>query len=284
MTHYVEHDNAIVGFKGFDSSLKCMGYKFKIGGSFFVEGDPQSIALCQKGFHFCRLPIHVLSYYSPKTPYYPRSRQDRYAIVSADGYVIEDAEKSVCSHLTIRQEITYEQLLEYADVTIPYLLDQGHSFIESLKGMDTSLLPTIKRFFPRHCFLPRKIKLSEVEHPLFCVYLGITGVKFTPLDLYQGVDFGNSSFEKTLAYLARRCPNSLVCSSLDFEVLLPLFSGMLAYVPICPSLDLKLVLQCVVFPTRYSMTPDLARGLLHLGCDVNQGNHRVIRKIIKENT
>ena len=48
-------------YKGTDKDMKCRGYQFQQG----VEAVEDKAELCKHGFHACKAPIDVLSYYTP---------------------------------------------------------------------------------------------------------------------------------------------------------------------------------------------------------------------------
>ena len=49
------------GFKATDKDMKCLGFQFKIG-KWFETTEP--LELCKSGFHFCKYPSGVYSYYN----------------------------------------------------------------------------------------------------------------------------------------------------------------------------------------------------------------------------
>lgn len=55
--------NVIYGYKGFDKNMKCLGYQFKEGHTYFHEGLVQ---IYSSGFHFCENPIDIFEHYSPR--------------------------------------------------------------------------------------------------------------------------------------------------------------------------------------------------------------------------
>lgn len=52
----------IPGYKGFDENMQCRGFKYQEGNTYHEDGN---IEACQSGFHFCKYPLDVFSYYSP---------------------------------------------------------------------------------------------------------------------------------------------------------------------------------------------------------------------------
>jgi hypothetical protein len=50
----------MIGYKAFDSDLKCRGLQFEIGQEYTLETPKDKIELCSAGvFHFCRYPIDI---------------------------------------------------------------------------------------------------------------------------------------------------------------------------------------------------------------------------------
>lgn len=50
----------MIGYKAFDSDLKCRGFKFEIGQEYTLETPKDKMELCSAGvFHFCRYPIDI---------------------------------------------------------------------------------------------------------------------------------------------------------------------------------------------------------------------------------
>ena len=50
----------MIGYKAFDSDLKCRGFQFEIGQEYTLETPKDKMELCSAGvFHFCRYPIDI---------------------------------------------------------------------------------------------------------------------------------------------------------------------------------------------------------------------------------
>lgn len=94
--------SGVIGYKGFGANLICREYQYIFGHTHKM--DARDVIMCHRGFHFCRCPLDVFSYYN--------RNDDCYAIVSADDYVVDsdDGTKSVTNQLTILQVITRHQL------------------------------------------------------------------------------------------------------------------------------------------------------------------------------
>lgn len=87
----------MIGYKGFESDLTCRGLQYVVGQMVTMQ---KPIKLCVSGFHFCRYPLDVLSYYADHV----------YAIVEASGDILEDYDKCVTNQLTVVRLITRDQL------------------------------------------------------------------------------------------------------------------------------------------------------------------------------
>jgi hypothetical protein len=59
---YKELPGPIEGYKIFNEDMTCKGFKFKIGMNELENNDP--LKLCKNGFHFCKYPSGVWSYYN----------------------------------------------------------------------------------------------------------------------------------------------------------------------------------------------------------------------------
>src|SRR5580692_5782025 len=91
----------MIGYKGFNPNWTCLDFQYALGQSYEIDED--QLVMCKQGFHFCRYPIDVLQYYNQPNMIY--------AIIKADGIVIEDIDKCVTNKITIMERITREQLM-----------------------------------------------------------------------------------------------------------------------------------------------------------------------------
>ena len=102
----------MIGYKGFDSELKCIDYQYEIGKTFEIDSNKE-LSVCPKvqnnqaGLHFCENPLDVLKYY-------PNEKGNRYAVVESIGNTIFDSydSKVATDKLKVIKEITYNELLE----------------------------------------------------------------------------------------------------------------------------------------------------------------------------
>jgi hypothetical protein len=100
----------VIGVKGFDRNLQCLGYQFTIGKTHEHDGE---IAMCESGFHCIDgNPLDVLDYY-------PLIAGDgslnRFASVIAHGEVKRDgSSKIVTGKLTVSAELKIPDLISSA--------------------------------------------------------------------------------------------------------------------------------------------------------------------------
>ena len=88
----------VKGFKGFNEDLTCRGFQYEIGKTYEHNGE---VELCRSGFHFCRKLKDVHHFYNLK--------ESRICEIVADGKIIDDDKKSVCSRMRIVREISREE-------------------------------------------------------------------------------------------------------------------------------------------------------------------------------
>ena len=89
----------VKGFKGFNEDLTCRGFQYEIGKTYKHNGE---VELCSSGFHFCRKLKDVHNFYNLKT--------SRICEIVADGKIIDDDKKSVCSRIRIVREVSREEI------------------------------------------------------------------------------------------------------------------------------------------------------------------------------
>ena len=101
----------IIGYKAFNNDMTCLRkFQYEVGKTYTM--NPDEIKICERGFHFCIIPIDVLYYY-PK--------DSTFACIKANGKIVHDDYKSVCSQITIEKLITLDEL---------YQLTTGKYFIQ----------------------------------------------------------------------------------------------------------------------------------------------------------
>ena len=97
----------VIGYKAYNKGKTCQpdkakpAFQFEEGKTYKVDGEVEP---CENGFHFCKLPFNVLNYY-------PLSVDNEYSQVEACG-VVDSADKSACSEITIKQFFGLKRLIE----------------------------------------------------------------------------------------------------------------------------------------------------------------------------
>ena len=95
----------MIAYKGFDENLQCRGFQYEIGKTY----QETKAELCRCGFHACKNPLDVLTYYYPT--------KSRYCVVELED-VIESSnteDTKVCGKkITIKEEIGLDGLIEAA--------------------------------------------------------------------------------------------------------------------------------------------------------------------------
>ena len=114
-------------FKGFDKTLKCKGFQYKIGAEFEHTGEAVlflywgEAVLCERGFHSCEFPFDIFGYYSPS--------DSRYCEVDIDGDLKRHDSDSRIASSKIRIN---------AEIGIGGLIQAGLKFIMDQVKWDTA--------------------------------------------------------------------------------------------------------------------------------------------------
>ena len=90
-----------ISYKGFDKDLSCRGHQYEIGETYQHDGE---IELCGSGFHACKMPLDVFTYYPPS--------RSRYCIVKQSGETEDGGDKTVSSQITVKAEIKLFELIK----------------------------------------------------------------------------------------------------------------------------------------------------------------------------
>lgn len=90
----------MIGYKGFDKNFRCRDFQYEVGKTYHHDGE---IAICDSGFHFCKNPNDIFSYYPPAG--------SRFALIEATGNIVEDDNKSCTDELTVVRELTLAELI-----------------------------------------------------------------------------------------------------------------------------------------------------------------------------
>ena len=112
----MDSKKSIIGFKGFDKSLSCRGFKYEVGKTYDLKGK---VECCKRGFHFCEYPLEVFDYYPPCA--------SRFCQVEGGGSV--DASKVdskvATSHIHVLSEIDLNGLI---DEGVKYILNKADCY------------------------------------------------------------------------------------------------------------------------------------------------------------
>lgn len=87
------------GFKGLRKDLSCRDFQYEIGKSYETTKE---VRCCKTGFHMCPKPLDVFKYYAPV--------HSRYCVVEGSGDMDKSYDKIACSKMTIKREMTLEDL------------------------------------------------------------------------------------------------------------------------------------------------------------------------------
>ena len=82
------------GYKAFNRDLKCRDMQYQIGETYHTD---EPIALCKRGFHFCRTLMETFKYYD--------KFDSRFCEVEAINVIAGD-DKCVCSDIKILNELS----------------------------------------------------------------------------------------------------------------------------------------------------------------------------------
>lgn len=94
------------GYKGFKNDLTCMGFQYKVGETYEMD---EEVKLCNRGFHFCKNPHDIFSYYSA-------GENNRFCEIEAEDVSNEKMEdsKRACKKIKITAEISVFQICKIA--------------------------------------------------------------------------------------------------------------------------------------------------------------------------
>jgi hypothetical protein len=95
------HNQTMTGYKGFNHDMTCRGMLYEVGKTY--EITQEDLSMCKAGFHFCRVPIDV-------DTYYPFGNDFLYAKIQAEGMVGESVNKCATSKITIPKMLTEDDL------------------------------------------------------------------------------------------------------------------------------------------------------------------------------
>ena len=93
----------MIGFKGFDKNWKCRNFQYEVGKTFKESAKPKT---CNKGLHFCEMPLDVFKYYEPIDG-------NKFAMVEALGDIDKDGDKVATNKLKIDSEFSISDLFKW---------------------------------------------------------------------------------------------------------------------------------------------------------------------------
>ena len=102
-------DDKMKCYKVFNPDWTCNGFRYEIGKTYLMKEEP---ILCKRGFHACKEASNCFSYYD----FNPRNK---IAEVILSGKIIgKDGNKQAANKIRIVKEITWEKMLELANIGI----------------------------------------------------------------------------------------------------------------------------------------------------------------------
>jgi hypothetical protein len=96
--------STVTAWKGMDKNLQCLGFQFEVGKTYTHEG---SVAACSSGFHACRNPMDVWSYY-------PLGDGNRFFRVQLSGKTSEhDGDTKIAAEtIYVETEVTLGEMIK----------------------------------------------------------------------------------------------------------------------------------------------------------------------------
>ena len=91
----------IKGYKVFNPDWTCRDFKYEVGNTYEEDVNP---SVCDRGFHFCKLPKDCFNYYSFNS-------NNKVAEVVALGEVSEEGDKCATNKIKIIREISWQEVL-----------------------------------------------------------------------------------------------------------------------------------------------------------------------------
>lgn len=106
----------VKGFKAFNKGMTCRGKQYKENEEFVEDVKPEA---CEKGMHFCPMPLDVLNYYSPIG--------SEFAEVEATGDTVEHEDKVATNKLKIGAKISFSGLFNINPAEAPEIVMSYYS-------------------------------------------------------------------------------------------------------------------------------------------------------------
>lgn len=104
-------EKVITSYKAFDKNMQCRGFQYEVGKEYEMDGE---IKCCNRGFHACKSPMEVWSYYD--------MLNSRYAEVEQSGKIEkkENSTKVCSSRIKIKAEL---KLADIINIGVEWLKD-----------------------------------------------------------------------------------------------------------------------------------------------------------------
>ena len=104
-------EKVITSYKAFDKNMQCRGFQYEVGKEYEMDGE---IKCCNRGFHACKSPMEVWSYYD--------MLNSRYAEVEQSGKIEkeENSTKVCSSRIKIKDEL---KLADIINIGVEWLKD-----------------------------------------------------------------------------------------------------------------------------------------------------------------
>ena len=95
----------VIGYKAFNEGLKCRDFQYEIGKDYKLDGE---ISICSNGFHFCKNPLDIFTYY----PLLQNNKLTEFGIIEAFGKVKDKENKSVTDGIRIIAKLDLPALVK----------------------------------------------------------------------------------------------------------------------------------------------------------------------------
>jgi hypothetical protein len=93
----------MIGYKGFNKDWKCKDFQYEVGKTFKENVNPK---ICDKGLHFCEMPLDVFNYYEP-------INGNKFAMIEALGDIDKGDDKVATNKLRIDSEFSISDLFKW---------------------------------------------------------------------------------------------------------------------------------------------------------------------------
>jgi hypothetical protein len=107
-----EPEKFIAAYKGFDKDLSCRGFRYEVGKTYTMDGEPE---VCERGFHACENPFDVLDHYAA---FAGDGTANRFAEVEVGGKTVAETDgagnvrKMAAAKIRIKAELSFAGLVK----------------------------------------------------------------------------------------------------------------------------------------------------------------------------